>query len=175
MTRLSEGNLISGRGAAEHDDIVPGGPASPDPEAWDGAEAWDERDDADAGVALASQFESWQAQGFDATRCPVRDVLDHLAGKWVVLIVMALADGPKRFSALHRSIPDISKRMLTQSLRDLERDGLAERTVYPTKPPSVEYALTDLGRSLLGPIGGVIAWAEQRHPDIRDARRRFDG
>ncbi|MQT13188.1 helix-turn-helix transcriptional regulator [Rhizobiales bacterium Sp-1] len=129
----------------------------------------------DAGAVLSSQFGFWQAQGFDASRCPVRDVLDHLAGKWVLLIVMALAEAPKRFSELHRAIPDVSKRMLTQSLRDLERDGLVDRTVYPTKPPSVEYALTELGRSLLAPIGGVIAWAEQRHPDIRDARRRFDG
>lgn len=185
MTRLSDGNLLPDRGAVEHADIAEVALSSADDAAWDEAacdeavwrddEPLDAEDDGDASAALSSQFGVWQAQGFDASRCPVRDVLDHLAGKWVLLVVIVLAERPKRFSELHRAIPDISKRMLTQSLRDLERDGLVERTVYPTKPPSVEYALTELGRSLLEPVRGVIAWAEQRHPDIREARRRFDG
>jgi len=81
----------------------------------------------------------------------------------------------QRFSSLNRAIPDISKRMLTQSLRDLERDGLASRHVFPTKPPSVEYRLTELGRQVLVPISGLIAWAESNHANIRQARERYDG
>jgi DNA-binding HxlR family transcriptional regulator len=89
-------------------------------------------------------------------------------------MVIALADGPRRFNALRRAIPDISQRMLTQTLRDLERDGFVTRAVYPTKPPSVEYALSPLGRSLLEPLAMLVAWAERHHGEIRGARTRFD-
>ena len=80
-----------------------------------------------------------------------------------------------RFSELHRAIRDISKRMLTQTLRDLERDGLITRHVFPTKPPSVEYCLSPLGQSLLDPMASSIDWADRRYSDIHAARVRFDG
>lgn len=79
---------------------------------------------------------------FDATKCPVRDVLDQIGDKWTLLILLTLIPGPSRFSAIQRAVPDISKRMLTQTLRNLERNGMITRKVYATKPPSVEYALS---------------------------------
>jgi DNA-binding HxlR family transcriptional regulator len=106
--------------------------------------------------------------------CPVRDVLDHIAAKWTTLILIALDEQPLRFGALRRALPDISKRMLTQSLRDLERDGLLTRHVYPTKPPSVEYRLSELGRTMLVPLGALIEWAARAHPTIQQARRAYD-
>lgn len=106
--------------------------------------------------------------------CPIRDVLDRVGQKWTLLILIALEAEPRRFSALQRAVGDISKRMLTQTLRDLERDGMIGRTVYPTKPPAVEYALTDLGRSALRPIAGLKDWAEAHHGAIRAARAAFD-
>ncbi|QYD73837.1 helix-turn-helix transcriptional regulator [Paraburkholderia edwinii] len=87
---------------------------------------------------------------------------------------MSLAGTPRRFSDMHRVIPDISKRMLTQTLRTLEREGLVTRHVFPTKPPSVEYRLSPLGRSVLVPLGGLIEWADARFDEIVAARRRFD-
>lgn len=107
-------------------------------------------------------------------KCPIRDVLDRIGQKWTLLILINLEPAPQRFSALQRQVGDISKRMLTQTLRDLERDGLIARTVYPTKPPAVEYALTDLGRSALHPIAALSHWAEENHATIRDARATFD-
>jgi len=110
----------------------------------------------------------------DLANCPVRHVLDHVAAKWTTLILSALDAGPQRFNALARALPDISKRMLTQSLRDLERDGLISRAVFPTKPPSVEYALTPLGRSLLVPLGALIDWAEDSAGSMAAARAAYD-
>ena len=107
--------------------------------------------------------------------CPVRDVLDRIGDKWSMLMIMALAMRPHRFSELHRAVHDISKRMLTQTLRDLERDGLITRHVFPTKPPSVEYRLAPLGLSLLDPMAGLVEWADRCHGDIHAARARFDG
>lgn len=107
--------------------------------------------------------------------CPVRDVLDHIGGKWNSLMILALANGPMRFSQLRRFIPDISQRMLTQTLRDLQRDGYLIRTVYPTQPPSVEYALTELGQSLLVTLRVLVQWSQDNHPAIRRARSAFDG
>jgi DNA-binding HxlR family transcriptional regulator len=104
----------------------------------------------------------------------VRDVLDRIGDKWSILVIMTLATQPQRFSQLHRAIHDISKRMLTQTLRDLERDGLITRHVFPTKPPSVEYRLAPLGESLLEPMGNLIDWADRRYLDIRTARSQFD-
>ncbi|MBB2203120.1 winged helix-turn-helix transcriptional regulator [Gluconacetobacter tumulisoli] len=107
-------------------------------------------------------------------QCPVRDVLDRIGDKWSTLILGTLATGPHRFSAVQRAIPDISKRMLTQTFRDLERDGLIARTVFPTKPPSVEYRLTPLGVTILEPLASLVRWANQSHAAIRDARQAFD-
>ncbi|SMF02877.1 transcriptional regulator, HxlR family [Tistlia consotensis] len=127
-----------------------------------------------ADESLSERYRAWQAEGLDPGGCPVRDVLDQLGDKWSTLIVIILAGGAHRFSALRRAIPDISQRMLTQSLRDLERDGLVLRTVFPTKPPSVEYRLSELGRSLLEPLAPLVGWAEANHGAIRAARARYD-
>lgn len=123
---------------------------------------------------LEDTFAAWSAKGFDAERCPVRNILDWLGDKWTTLILVALAGGPRRFGALHRMVPDISKRMLTQTLRLLERDGLVTRHVFPTTPPSVEYRLSALGRSALVPVGALIAWADGNFATIVAARQRFD-
>src|SRR6516164_4721061 len=104
----------------------------------------------------------------------VSDVLDRVGDKWSVLVVVMLGDGPKRFNVLRRSIANISQRMLTLTLRGLERDGLVTRTMFPTIPPRVDYALTKLGRSLLLPVSSLGLWARQNRAAIHDARRRFD-
>ncbi|GMB82097.1 helix-turn-helix domain-containing protein [Shinella zoogloeoides] len=106
--------------------------------------------------------------------CPVRDVLDSVGGKWTSLMILALADGPRRFSQLRRFIPDISQRMLTQTLRDLQRDGYLTRTVYPTQPPSVEYELTPLGHSFLALLRSLVQWSTGNHAAIRAARAAYD-
>lgn len=106
--------------------------------------------------------------------CPVRTVLGHVASKWTSLILLELEAQPIRFNALARTIPDISKRMLTQSLRDLERDGLVVREVFDTKPPSVVYSLSDMGRSFLAPLGQMVEWAMQEHDQITRSRAEFD-
>ena len=126
------------------------------------------------GEAAEDHPARWRALGFDPTCCPVRDVLDHLGDKWSALILTTLQPRPHRFSALQRALPDISKRMLTQTLRQLERDGLITRTVFPTNPPSVEYGLAPLGTSMMQPLAGLVHWAEAHHADIRAARLRFD-
>lgn len=107
--------------------------------------------------------------------CPVRDVLDRLGDKWSTLILVTLSQGPQRFNALARAVPDISRRMLTETLRHLERDGLVWREVTPSTPPSVHYGLTPLGSSLMPPLTELIAWAERLQPEIVAARERFDG
>ncbi|QRM55879.1 helix-turn-helix domain-containing protein [Sinorhizobium sp. BG8] len=112
------------------------------------------------------------AMPFD--NCPVRDVLDNIGGKWNSLMILSLADGPARFSQLRRAIPDISQRMLTQTLRDLQRDGYLKRTVFPTQPPSVEYELTELGRSFLALLITFVDWSQANHPAIRAARKAYD-
>lgn len=116
----------------------------------------------------------WQQAGYGCDDCPVRDVLDQIGDKWTTLVMMTLQTGPHRFNELQRSVPDISKRMLTQSLRNLERDGLVSRQVFPTKPPAVEYRLTPLGMSLLEPLGILVRWAERHHGQIRQARTIYD-
>lgn len=108
-----------------------------------------------------------------ADDCPVRDVLDNIGGKWSSLMLLALAGAPMRFSQLRRAVPDVSQRMLTQTLRDLERDGYVARTVYPTKPPSVDYRLTPMGRSLLPLLRSLVAWSSANHAAIRAARAAY--
>jgi DNA-binding HxlR family transcriptional regulator len=104
----------------------------------------------------------------------VSEVLARVGDKWTVLVVSALGDGPKRFNELRRALGSISQRMLTLTLRGLERDGLVTRTVFPTVPPRVDYELTKLGRSLLEPVSELGLWARQNRATIQDARRRFD-
>src|SRR6266852_7212770 len=104
----------------------------------------------------------------------VSEILARVGDKWTVLVVGVLGDGPKRFSEIRRALGSISQRMLTLTLRGLERDGLVTRTVFPTIPPRVEYELTRLGRSLLEPVSTLGLWARQNRSAIHDARRRFD-
>lgn len=106
--------------------------------------------------------------------CPVRDVLERVGDKWSVLLVGQLADGPLRFSALLRRTDGLSQRMLTRTLRLLERDGLVSRHVEPTTPPQVSYRLTDLGRSLAGPLDALTAWAVEHRAEVQAARAVFD-
>jgi DNA-binding HxlR family transcriptional regulator len=104
----------------------------------------------------------------------VREVLNRVGDKWSVLIVQLLADGPKRFSELRRTIEGISQRMLTLTLKGLERDGLVTRTVYPTVPLRVEYQLTELGRTLRKPIQSLAKWAQENREGIQQARNQYD-
>ena len=104
----------------------------------------------------------------------VSEVLSRVGDKWTVLVVSELGPGPKRFNEIRRALGSISQRMLTLTLRGLERDGLVTRTVFPTIPPKVEYELTKLGRSLLVPVSGIGLWARQNRTAIEAARQRFD-
>jgi DNA-binding HxlR family transcriptional regulator len=105
----------------------------------------------------------------------VSDVLARVGDKWSVLVVTRLGEKPLRFNELRRSIGGISQRMLTLTLRGLERDGLVTRTVFLTVPPRVDYALTPLGRDLLQPVSALGAWAIRNQPKIARAREQFDG
>lgn len=106
--------------------------------------------------------------------CPMRDVLDRVGDTWSLLVIINLQERPVRFNALRRAIEGISQRMLTVTLRSLERDGLVSRTVRPATPPEVEYALTELGRSIAVPIGALGLWAAQNRDRLRAARDAFD-
>jgi DNA-binding HxlR family transcriptional regulator len=110
----------------------------------------------------------------DQDVCPIRDVLDRVGDRWSMLVLCTLAkNGTLRFSAVKGQIEDISQRMLAQTLRRLEQDGFLSRTVYPTNPPRVEYALTPLGKSLLDPVSELVRWAKQNHRRVLDARRHY--
>ena len=104
----------------------------------------------------------------------VSEVLARVGDKWTILVVNELGQGPRRFNEIRRALGSISQRMLTLTLRGLERDGLVTRTVFATIPPKVEYALTPLGRSLLVPVSGIGLWARQNRAAIEAARQRFD-
>ena len=103
--------------------------------------------------------------------CPSRLVLDRIADKWTALIVQILARGTLRHSELKRQIGDISQKMLTQTLRSLERDGLVRRKVHPDASPKVEYTLTPLGRTLIEPLNGLCRWTEKHLPELEANRR----
>jgi DNA-binding HxlR family transcriptional regulator len=105
----------------------------------------------------------------------ISEVLSRVGDKWTVLVVNFLGGGPMRFSELQRAVDGISHKMLTTTLRNLERDGFCTRTVFPSVPPHVEYELTKLGRDLLVPVKALANWALANRPRIDDARRRFDG
>jgi DNA-binding HxlR family transcriptional regulator len=104
-----------------------------------------------------------------------RQILDRIGDKWSLYIIATLNDGSRRFNELKREIEGISQRMLTLTLRGLERDGLVTRTVFPTIPPRVDYALTPLGATLLEPVMALVMWAEKNKQPIEEARERFDG
>ena len=104
----------------------------------------------------------------------VSQVLSRVGDKWSVLVVSILGRGPMRFNELKRAVDGVSQRMLTLTLRALERDGLVTRTVFPSVPPRVDYELTALGRSLLSPVSALTAWALDHRGDINNAQRKFD-
>jgi DNA-binding HxlR family transcriptional regulator len=119
-------------------------------------------------------MESFIPNVYDAN-CPTRHVLDLIADKWATLIVGLLNDKqPQRFAELQRQIGGISQKMLTQTLRSLERDGLVQRTIYPQVPPRVEYALTPLGQTLCEPIAALIHWSEENIDAVTAAQKRYD-
>ncbi|MEQ4715762.1 helix-turn-helix domain-containing protein [Nonomuraea sp. B19D2] len=115
-------------------------------------------------------------QAFDAyfAQCPSRKLLDRLSDKWVTLLLSALAEGPRRYSDLARRIAGVSQKMLTQTLRGLERDGLVSRTLTPSVPVRVDYALTPLGESLMPLVAAIKNWSETHIEDVEAARDRYD-
>lgn len=111
---------------------------------------------------------------YDPNICPVRHVLDEVGDKWSILVLTALNDGTLRFTELRRTIPDVSQKMLTQTLRKLERDGYLDREVTPSIPPKVAYTLTDLGLSLVVQLGPLAAWALEHRASVAKARAEYD-
>jgi len=107
--------------------------------------------------------------------CPTRLVLNRIADKWTVLIVGSLEQGTRRFGELRREIGGVTQKMLTQTLRGLERDGLVTRTIYPSVPPKVEYALTPLGRTLVDLLDAIRTWSEANIEDVLKAQTAYDG
>lgn len=106
--------------------------------------------------------------------CPARHLLDRISDKWVSLILTALADGPQRYSDLNRTVAGVSHKMLTQTLRALERDGLISRTLTPSVPVRVDYTLTTLGKSLLPVMAAIKAWAEAHIEEVWSAQADYD-
>ena len=119
-------------------------------------------------------METMQIYNVYDSNCPTRAVLNRIADKWTVLILGLLGGGPRRFSGLQRGIDGISQKMLTQTLRELERDGLVSRTVYPEVPPHVEYDLTALGRTLSEPITAVSRWAQEHISEVTVSQQIYD-
>lgn len=116
-----------------------------------------------------------QIPGLSDEKCAAsRQAFDRVGDRWSLYIVGQLMSGPVRFNELRRSVEGVSQRMLTLTLRNLERDGLLSRTVYPTNPPAVEYALTEVGHTLLEPIQALIQWASANQSAIEEARQKFD-
>lgn len=106
--------------------------------------------------------------------CRPREVLDRVGDKWSLLVIGLLSAGTRRFSELRHSVDGISQRVLTATLRGLERDGLVSRTVHPTVPPRVDYTLTPMGRTLLDAVGALLEWTERHLPEIDAARAAYD-
>ena len=132
-----------------------------------------------AALSIATAAES--IAGFEkacevpGTRNLVRDIFTMTGDRWSMPVIRALDDGPMRFTALMNAVEGISHRMLTRTLRSLERDGLVSRTSYPESPPRVEYELTALGETLSEPVRAFIRWTQQHQSEIEESRRRFDG
>jgi DNA-binding HxlR family transcriptional regulator len=114
------------------------------------------------------------APGVTLTRCRVREILERVGDKWSLFVISCLGDGPKRFTALKRSVDGISQRMLTVTLRGLERDGIVSRTMYPVMPPRVDYELTPLGQTLLDAVGALMTWADAHLDEVDAAREAYD-
>ncbi|WP_228551302.1 winged helix-turn-helix transcriptional regulator [Mumia zhuanghuii] len=123
----------------------------------------------------AGERDRWDVFQWDAREdCEVRQILDRIADKWSLLVISLLEERTMRFNELRRAIDGISQRMLTVTLRNLERDGLVCRTVYAEVPPRVEYCLSPLGRTLLGTIQSLVRWTEEHQEEIVRARAEFD-
>jgi DNA-binding HxlR family transcriptional regulator len=110
----------------------------------------------------------------EPSSCRAREVLQRVGDKWSVYVIDLLGQGTKRFTELHRSIGGITARMLTVTLRGLERDGIVTRTIHPVIPPRVDYALTPMGRTLLDTIGQLVSWTDSHLPEIEAARAEYD-
>jgi DNA-binding HxlR family transcriptional regulator len=121
---------------------------------------------------MSSVLQSWNTY---ADTCPTRLVLDRIADKWAVLVLGLLGDGPVRFNQLRRRIRGISQKMLSQTLKSLERDGLVSRKVTPTVPVTVEYAITPLGQTLAATVDGLRIWAETHMEQVLRAQQHYDG
>jgi len=111
---------------------------------------------------------------YNNDECPIRNVVAQIGDKWSVLILFALVDGPDRFNSLKTRVVGVSQRMLTQTLRDLEREGYVNRTVYPEVPVKVEYELTGMGKDLVKPLFQLVSWAESHHEEIKRSRKAYD-
>ncbi len=109
-----------------------------------------------------------------ASDCPTRQVLDRIADKWAVLVLSVLADGPVRFNQLRRRIEGLSQKMLSQTLKSLERDGLISRRAFATVPVTVEYSITPLGRTLAATVDALRVWAEAHIGEVQQAQKRYD-
>lgn len=110
----------------------------------------------------------------DAANCPYRDVIDRLGDKWSLLVLAVLEQNPTRFNELKRTIGDISQKVLTKTLRELEADGYITRTVYDASPPKVVYQLSQMGLNVLVPINQLVGWAEENHEAIRNNRAQYE-
>lgn len=124
-------------------------------------------------VQMKHRIDECREQPDDDENCPVRGIMDRIGSKWSVMLIMVLAERPHRYGEIRRAVPDISQRMLTQTLRELQQDGLISRHVHPTTPPTVEYRLTPLGLTLLDPLSGLLNWAEVHSEAIIAARRAY--
>jgi DNA-binding HxlR family transcriptional regulator len=127
----------------------------------------------DLGRRLAAKLNPTRGDLFDPD-CPTRVILDRIGDKWTVLVVLLLSNGPLRFTELRDGIGRVAPKVLTQTLRRLERDGLLTREVFAEVPPRVEYTLTPMGRSLINPISAVTEWAEAHVPAISQAQQHYD-
>jgi DNA-binding HxlR family transcriptional regulator len=114
------------------------------------------------------------ASGDVMSGCRIREILERVGDKWSLQVIFHLGDGPRRFTSLKRSIDGVSQRMLTVTLRGLERDGIVSRTMYPVIPPRVEYALTPLGATLLDAAGTLVSWADAHLAEVDAARAAYD-
>ncbi|WP_234538776.1 winged helix-turn-helix transcriptional regulator [Streptomyces shenzhenensis] len=123
---------------------------------------------------MATRSDARAAYDAYLAECPARQLLDRISNKWVSLIVNALSAGPQRYSDLSRRLVSVSQKMLTQTLRNLERDGLVERTVTPSVPVRVDYALTPLGEGLIPVMRAIKSWAEENMDEVVAARERYD-
>src|ERR1700733_12607835 len=122
----------------------------------------------------AAEAPGQEATGSEPSACRAREVLQRVGDKWSMYVIDLLGQGTMRFSELHRSVDGITARMLTVTLRGLERDGIVTRTIHPVIPPRVDYALTPMGRTLLDAIGALVSWADGHLPEISAAQTAYD-